>query len=66
MGDELVDSVTPLFAIRLVRQITPGCARVFSRIYSVRWEEAPKAVLSEKFDLLLKELSQFDSNLREF
>jgi hypothetical protein len=50
MGDGFVDSVTPLFAIRLVRQITPGCARAFSHIYSVRLEErmATEGVMPHK------------------
>ena len=53
------------FHIRLVRQITAGCARVFSRSCGARRSKLPKAALSEKLDLLLKESSQLDFNLRD-
>src|SRR5437588_9235345 len=33
---------TPLFAFRLVRQTTAGCARVFSRTCGARREQAPR------------------------
>ena len=39
---ELGTSPTPLFAFRLVRQTTAGCARVSSRTYSARREQAPQ------------------------
>jgi hypothetical protein len=56
------DSPTPLFAFRL----SANKCRMRSRLFSYLWCKIPKAALSEKLNLLLKESSQPDYNLRDF